>query len=72
MGRCSDGEGLLFRHGAQGGVEAQQLFGGYGYMRDTPVEKWIRDARVGPIYDFTNEMLRLNHILPAIAMSTAI
>src|SRR5574341_1271088 len=52
--------------------EAQQIFGGYGYMRDMPVEKWVRDARVGPIYDFTNEMLRLNHILPAIAISADI
>ncbi len=50
-------------------LEAQQIFGGYGYMRDMPVEKWVRDARVGPIYDFTNEMLRVNHILPAIAFS---
>lgn len=50
-------------------LEAQQIFGGYGYMRDMAVEKWVRDARVGPIYDFTNEMLRVNHILPAIAFS---
>jgi acyl-CoA dehydrogenase len=50
-------------------LEAQQIFGGYGYMRDMPVEKWVRDARVGPIYDFTNEMLRVNHILPAIAFA---
>jgi acyl-CoA dehydrogenase len=50
-------------------LEAQQIFGGYGYMRDMPVEKWVRDARVGPIYDFTNEMLRANHILPAIAFA---
>ncbi|MDK1025646.1 MAG: acyl-CoA dehydrogenase family protein [Gammaproteobacteria bacterium] len=48
-------------------LEAQQIFGGYGYMRDFPVEKWVRDARVCPIYDFTNEMLRVNHILPSIA-----
>ena len=50
-------------------LEAQQIFGGYGYMRDYPVEKWVRDARVGPIYDFTNEMLRANQILPAIAFA---
>jgi len=50
-------------------LEAQQIFGGYGYMRDMPIEKWVRDARVGPIYDFTNEMLRVNHILPAIAFA---
>jgi acyl-CoA dehydrogenase len=50
-------------------LEAQQIFGGYGYMRDFPVEKWVRDARVGPIYDFTNEMLKVNHILPALAFA---
>jgi acyl-CoA dehydrogenase len=50
-------------------LEAQQIFGGYGYLRDFPVEKWVRDARVGPIYDFTNEMLKVNHILPAIAFA---
>jgi alkylation response protein AidB-like acyl-CoA dehydrogenase len=53
-------------------LEAQQIFGGYGYMRDMPVEKWVRDARVGPIYDFTNEMLRVNHILPAIAFAAQV
>jgi len=53
-------------------LEAQQIFGGYGYMRDFPVEKWVRDARVGPIYDFTNEMLKVNYIVPDIAMADAI
>ena len=53
-------------------LEAQQIFGGYGYMRDFPVEKWVRDARVGPIYDFTNEMLKVNHILPSIAFANDI
>jgi alkylation response protein AidB-like acyl-CoA dehydrogenase len=41
--------------------DALQIFGGYGYMRDLPLEKWARGARVTPIYDFTN------FILPAIA-----
>jgi len=50
-------------------LEAQQIFGGYGYLRDFPIEKWVRDARVGPIYDFTNEMLKVNHILPALAFA---
>lgn len=53
-------------------LEAQQIFGGYGYLRDFPVEKWVRDARVGPIYDFTNEMLKVNHILPAIAFAAEV
>jgi alkylation response protein AidB-like acyl-CoA dehydrogenase len=52
--------------------DALQIFGGYGYMRDLPLEKWSRDARVIPIYDFTNEMLRANFILPSIAMATEV
>jgi alkylation response protein AidB-like acyl-CoA dehydrogenase len=49
--------------------QALQIFGGYGYMRDLPLEKWTRDARVTPIYDFTNEMLRANFILPMLAFA---
>ena len=50
-------------------LAAQQILGGYGYLRDMPTEKWVRDACVGPIYDFTNDMLKVNHILPAIAFA---
>jgi len=49
--------------------EAVQIFGGYGYMRDYPVEKYMRDARVCPIYDGTNEMLKDSVIAPSIAVS---
>jgi len=43
------------------------------YDRKTnPDEEWVRDACVGPIYDFTNDMLKVNHILPAIAFSPEI
>jgi len=38
--------------------EAQQILGGHGYMRDHPVEKWYRDARVYPIWEGTNEIQR--------------
>lgn len=48
--------------------EAVQIFGGYGYMRDYPVEKFMRDARLLPIYDLTNELLRTLSIVPFIAM----
>lgn len=37
--------------------KAMQVFGGYGYMRDFPMEKLFRDARLGPIYHLTNEMM---------------
>jgi alkylation response protein AidB-like acyl-CoA dehydrogenase len=36
--------------------EAVQLYGGYGYMEDAPVEKLYRDAKVTQIYEGTNEM----------------
>jgi acyl-CoA dehydrogenase len=39
-------------------VEAMQVLGGYGYMKDYPAEKLVRDSMVMPIYDGTNEVLR--------------
>ena len=38
--------------------EAVQVFGGYGYMRDYPVEKLLRDAKGTEIYEGTNEIMR--------------
>ncbi len=40
-------------------TEAVQLFGGYGYMKDYPVEKYFRDAKITQIYEGTNEIQRL-------------
>jgi alkylation response protein AidB-like acyl-CoA dehydrogenase len=40
-------------------TQAIQLFGGYGYMRDFPVEKLFRDAKVTEIYEGTSEIQRL-------------
>ncbi len=39
--------------------EALQIFGGYGYMRDYPMEKLMRDAKLLQIYEGTNEIQRL-------------
>lgn len=39
--------------------EALQIFGGYGYTKDYPVEKFFRDARVTTIYEGTSEIQRL-------------
>ena len=39
-------------------VDALQVLGGYGYMKDHPAEKLVRDAMVTPIYDGANEVLR--------------
>jgi acyl-CoA dehydrogenase len=40
-------------------VEAVQILGGYGYMRDYPLEKLMRDAKLLQIYEGTNEIQRL-------------
>ena len=39
--------------------DALQLHGGYGYIRDTPVERYLRDVRVHQILEGTNEIMRL-------------
>ncbi len=38
--------------------DAVQVFGGYGYMRDYPVEKLMRDAKILQIYEGTNQIQR--------------
>ncbi|MCS1352349.1 acyl-CoA dehydrogenase [Mechercharimyces sp. CAU 1602] len=40
-------------------TEAIQIFGGYGYTREYPVERLFRDAKVTQIYEGTNEVQRL-------------
>ncbi|MBC7348420.1 MAG: acyl-CoA dehydrogenase family protein [Candidatus Aminicenantes bacterium] len=40
-------------------LEALQILGGYGYMKDYPVEKLVRDAKLLQIYEGTNEIQRL-------------
>jgi alkylation response protein AidB-like acyl-CoA dehydrogenase len=39
--------------------EAVQILGGHGYVRDHPVEKWYRDAKLYQIWEGTNEIQRL-------------
>jgi len=40
-------------------TEAIQVFGGYGYVKDYPVEKLFRDAKVTEIYEGTSEVQRI-------------
>ena len=40
-------------------TEAVQVLGGYGYMKEDPVERMMRDAKVTQIYEGTNEIQRL-------------
>jgi alkylation response protein AidB-like acyl-CoA dehydrogenase len=40
-------------------VEAIQILGGYGYVKEYPVERMMRDAKITQIYEGTNEIQRL-------------
>jgi acyl-CoA dehydrogenase len=40
-------------------LDALQVFGGYGYMRDNPLEKWVRDAKIYQIWEGTAEVQRI-------------
>jgi alkylation response protein AidB-like acyl-CoA dehydrogenase len=47
-------------------LDAQQIHGGYGYLKDYPLERLVRDTRVHQILEGTNEIMRLivaRHIL---------
>ena len=36
-----------------------QIFGGYGYTREFPVERFMRDAKIMQIYEGTNQIQRV-------------
>jgi alkylation response protein AidB-like acyl-CoA dehydrogenase len=40
-------------------TDAVQVLGGYGYCKDHPVERWMRDAKVMQIVEGTNQIQRL-------------
>jgi alkylation response protein AidB-like acyl-CoA dehydrogenase len=40
-------------------TDAVQVLGGYGYMREFPTEKWMRDAKIMQIYEGTSQIQRL-------------
>jgi alkylation response protein AidB-like acyl-CoA dehydrogenase len=40
-------------------TDAVQLLGGYGYVRDYPVERMTRDAKITQIYEGTNQIQRM-------------
>lgn len=46
-------------------LDAIQILGGYGYMKDYPTERYLRDAKITQIYEGTNQILRMvvtNHL----------
>ena len=47
-------KGFLTDKGFKAAVEAQQVFGGHGYIREHGMEQFVRDARITQIYEGTN------------------
>ncbi|MFJ3388203.1 MULTISPECIES: acyl-CoA dehydrogenase [unclassified Lysinibacillus] len=47
------------RTAVQTALDAIQIFGGYGYTKDYPVERYFRDAKVTEIYEGTSEIQKL-------------
>jgi alkylation response protein AidB-like acyl-CoA dehydrogenase len=47
-------------------TDAVQIHGGYGYCKEYPVERYMRDAKITQIYEGTNQIQRMviaRHIL---------
>jgi alkylation response protein AidB-like acyl-CoA dehydrogenase len=40
-------------------IEGVQIFGGFGYSKDYPAERHMRDAKICQIYEGTNETMRV-------------
>ena len=40
-------------------TKALQMFGGYGYTKDYPLERMMRDAKITEIYEGTSEVQRM-------------
>ena len=40
-------------------IDAMEVFGGYGYMKDYPIEKLLRDAKIFTIFDGTTEINKM-------------
>jgi alkylation response protein AidB-like acyl-CoA dehydrogenase len=40
-------------------TDAVQVLGGYGYVKDYPVERMMRDAKITQIYEGTNQVQRI-------------
>ena len=40
-------------------IDALQVLGGFGYMKEYPLEKLVRDAKILQIYEGTNQIQRM-------------
>jgi butyryl-CoA dehydrogenase len=54
MAKCWAGDAAV-----KAAIDAVQVFGGYGYTREFPVERYFRDAKIMQIYEGTNQIQRL-------------
>jgi alkylation response protein AidB-like acyl-CoA dehydrogenase len=54
MAKCTAGDAAM-----KVAIDAVQIFGGYGYTREFPVERYMRDAKIMQIYEGTNQIQRL-------------
>ena len=54
MAKCTAGDAAM-----KVAIDAVQVFGGYGYTRDYPVERFMRDAKIMQIYEGTNQIQRV-------------
>ena len=55
--------------GFESAVQAQQVFGGYGYIREWGMEQYVRDARIAQIYEGTNGVQAMDLVGRKIAMA---
>ena len=46
-------------HAMKTTTKALQMFGGYGYTKDYPMERMMRDAKITEIYEGTSEVQRM-------------
>ncbi len=53
-------KGFLTDKGFEATVQAQQIFGGHGYVEDLPASQFVRDARIAMIYEGTNGVQALD------------
>jgi alkylation response protein AidB-like acyl-CoA dehydrogenase len=56
---CAMAKRLATDAGFRTADEALQLHGGYGYLKDFPIERYLRDVRVHQILEGTNEIMRV-------------
>lgn len=54
---------MLTEQGFTGASQALQVFGGHGFVRDTGIEQYVRDARVTMIYEGSNEIQAIDLVM---------